>query len=1080
MKTKLNLYKKVFVMILSVVIAVSFVVPDLTAFAAQTAYTAVKLDMPSVAASDPSFGLKYEETALNENVKTMTLHYAWSGSVSKNNTTQYMYVATENSNSTQKVYDFGTDSAVMFYAKFPADVQKQEMFFQMVASNRGDPKKYGKEQWIQVGSNKKVYYLLNGDTEWQEKTTPVSTVGGTLGNLEFTGGFEGWVRIPYESFNIDESLSTSVFRFEFRPKHLGGDYTPKDLKSGSVSYGSMMIVSSGTKDYKKISVDGNEIDLVHELYCHRTDTFVPTAADHLKTTDNLTMFSDGYTHTATDSTFGYTFDQKKVLAGKNGSIITYVNLPIDKADSLQVKINGTAVKNDTKCYLINRGDSEWRETAVTDGKITLPKGFEGYLQIPVAGVTGLAGKSVDKVSFSSQLKDVKVGSVLVSAIFDNVVILRTKENNATYNLVTKPYYNAALLETAGTTTTPEGNTYYTVSAKKQSSSFSMGIDNGYSYTFSGGTAAVGHYTVKSSAKDIPYTGHLAEGFTLPSGKATRPFNATAIAFSGMNDVAAPFAAKGFTLSVGKVTTGTKDNVYLKSGKYVNAGVANGATVDDKYYAQVNFNGINWTQNGAVLFYVKHTKTGASAKETKLYLINQTKWTCLTKDMPYYTLKDGDTQWQTCTTAQNSGSAGDLVIPANFSGWIRIPTADFKLYNGTGKTEADHQLTGIQFFPYALGKEYGSLTISHIMTVDDGKNNHYSVKFGTGKEEKLADAGEKSFSVDVTAFNGGTVFSTDAEIVDMNTAFAVSTAGKLASDQALMVYVRKNGRSASRFILSLGKDHARLNGSSKYYLYSAENEVWQSATADESGRMEIPADFSGWIRIPYAGLVDDSGEPLKDTLSFDRINILPTELGGSYGELSVGSFMIVNHSLLDLPTMRVDSAAEIKLTGNNYYSALMPELSEVLACGDVARTVTVSSENCDFFKGGCLYTVSPKNPSVISMGAEDGVEVAFREELNITGKNGLLMYVALPDTANTVRIGGAFALSAGKPVYVLGAGNDAVWEKQKVATGGAISLPAGFKGYIRFPFASMKQQPTDDIKKFVVSFTSVGGKDGNPK
>ncbi len=254
----------------------------------------------------------------------------------------------------------------------------------------------------------------------------------------------------------------------------------------------------------------------------------------------------------------------------------------------------------------------------------------------------------------------------------------------------------------------------------------------------------------------------------------------------------------------------------------------------------------------------------------------------------------------------------------------------------------------------------------------------------------------------------------------------------------------------------------------------------SATADESGRMEIPADFSGWVRIPYAGLVDDSGEPLKDTLSFDRINILPTELGGPYGELSVGSFMIVNHSLLDLPTMRVDAAAEIKLTGNNYYSALMPELSEVLACGNVARTVTVSSENCDFFKGGSLYTVSPKNSSAISMGAEDGVEVAFREELNITGKNGLLMYVALPDTANTVRIGGAFALSAGKPVYVLGAGNDADWEKQKVAIGGAISLPAGFKGYIRFPFTSMKQQPTDDIKKFIVSFTAVGGKYGNPK
>ncbi|MCQ2451298.1 MAG: hypothetical protein MJ080_04920, partial [Clostridia bacterium] len=215
MKAKSYFYKGIFVKLLAVVIAISFVVPEISVLASKDSYTAVKLDMPSIAASDPSFSMKYEDVNINPNIKAMTLSYAWTGSVAKNNTTQYMYVATENSNSTEKVYSFKKDNAIMFYAKLPADAAKQELFFQMVASNRGDVKKYGKEQWIQIGNNKKVYYLLNGDTEWQERITPVSSVGGNLGNLEFSAGFEGWVKIPYDSFNIDEALSTDVFRFEF-------------------------------------------------------------------------------------------------------------------------------------------------------------------------------------------------------------------------------------------------------------------------------------------------------------------------------------------------------------------------------------------------------------------------------------------------------------------------------------------------------------------------------------------------------------------------------------------------------------------------------------------------------------------------------------------------------------------------------------------------------------------------------------------------------------------------------------------------------------------------------------------------
>ncbi len=1772
MKVKTNRCKKVLVLILSVIIAISFIVPDLIVIAEQDVYSATKLDMPSIAASDPSFSMKYEEAKLTENVNAMTLSYAWSGVSNKNNTTQYIYTATENSNSTNKVYSFKKDNAIMFYAKFPADVQKQELFFQMVASNRGDVKKYGKEQWIQIGNNKKVYYLLNGDTEWQEKNTPVSSVGGNLGNLEFTAGFEGWVRIPYDSFNIDESLSKEVFRFEFRPKQLGGDYTPSDLKNGSVNFGSFLIVSNGKEDYTKVSIDnGTAVNMATNLYCHRTNTLVPSGLNNLENTKNLTLISDGYSHIAKNKTFGYTFNNNKIIASKDGSLIFYVNAPIDKTDNLKLKINDTLISNGTKCFIINRGDKEWQETEVSDNMISLPMGFEGYVQIPVSGVSKLSGSPVSKVFFESQNTNTKVGSVLLSNIFDNVVILRTKENNATYNMTSKPYYKANLIETDKTSDSIEKNNYYTCSGKLESNSYSMGIDNGYYYKFSTGSADFGNYNVESSEGEGHFIGHIAENFSFSSGKSVRPYESTAVLFDGMNDTSVPFKTKSFTLSAGteassktndslyfnsgvfkidgvankpaedkyyahynfknikwskngavmfyvnhlktgseaedtrlylvngttwvcltnntpyyrlksgdnawekcttvlnsgnagdlvipagfegwikvptssfktlggtgteaddhdltsfqffpvalggkygslqisafmtvdegnknyfsltadsleesvdllnssstadiaenstvsvnstagyyvghtaenfsyssgksvrpyastailfdgmndtsvpfntksftltagtKPASGTKDSNYLKLGKFKIDGVS-GKPADEKYYAHYNFDAIKWSKDGAVMFYVNHHKIGSTAKETKLYLINATKWTCLSNNAAYYRLKKGSSSWEECTTTLNSGSAGDIVIPAEFEGYIRIPTSAFKTYDGTGTVADDHDLTAFQFFPWALGKEYGSLEIGAFMTIDDGNKKYSSLKLDSsdkqiklyetssvsksvvctgvndvdvpfksksitlspekesvaceyslddqcyvdykfdnikwsksgavmfyvnhrnlkqdGKEVKLhlingtksvslanntpyyrlekgdiswencvtsgnvANAGDISLpagfegyiriptsafrtnngsgtvadghdlssfkfypsalggaygSIDISAFmtlnvcnscssikidskeielypldyvaylaqnftfdsgkatspvnssalsfsgmnsttvpfdsksftlsvgtaasgttdstylkdgkfvisggatnpaddgrycvkynfdkikwsengavmfyvnhiktgsdskattlylengtksvclannakyerlkdgndfweecttteNDGTagditipagfkgfiriptssfktekgagktaekhdltsfsffpsalgkeygslqigafmtvgggsenysslrlgateesikiaktynihledfsgqkMFSTTADIKDFNTAVSFKKNYTMSSGNAFMIYVRQTGRADSRFMISFGEGGNVFPGyNAEYYLTDSSNTGRKIQRTQGTGVISVPAGFSGWITVSYDKLCDTNNKNLSGSYSFNQIRILPLELGGPYGELSIGSFLISNHPDDDLPTIRVDGKEEVPITGCDYYSAFMPELSEVLACGNVARTVAVSTENCDFLNGGSLYTVAPKNGNTkITLGAQDGAEVAFREELSVEDKNGLLIYVSLPDSSNSFKFGNPFTLAAEKPVYVLGNGNEEKWKEQKTGTDGSVSLPAGFKGYIRFPFTSMKTMPSGDIKKFVVSFTAVGGSYGNP-
>ena len=71
----------------------------------------------------------------------------------------------------------------MFYVKTAIDSPENQLFFQFQTSTRGDANTYGAQQWIAPLKNTIIYYLAKGNTEWEERTAPVSTVDNSKGNI---------------------------------------------------------------------------------------------------------------------------------------------------------------------------------------------------------------------------------------------------------------------------------------------------------------------------------------------------------------------------------------------------------------------------------------------------------------------------------------------------------------------------------------------------------------------------------------------------------------------------------------------------------------------------------------------------------------------------------------------------------------------------------------------------------------------------------------------------------------------------------------------------------------------------------
>ncbi len=993
--------------------------------------------------------------------------------------------------------------AVMFYVKLPSGAPSTELLFQIATAGmavhddgNGNKTVYpavDANQWLILAKSKPVYLLQKGYEEWVATTTVQSQLGGSNANMVLPAGFEGWVRIPVSTLSQKPERSFYGYRFNFYQKQLGGKYT-----EGGVQIGSFMFVEEGSENFLKAKVDEASANpRTAELTSDRPHSEVTmleaAGATSGTAVANETHFANGYTYKLSSASSKLTFKASPEKLYSDGGLMLYYKQPLDAEGKLAVSVGTAALKAGSEVYTISRGESAWTKSdATAAAEISLKKGFEGYIYIPAASLSsGAVGKAVSEITLSGVTANATVGSVLVVEEFErNAIEVRFKGAKEYINLYESAYYNATTIETNDTVTSTDTNKdYYDVSDKVNDPAFSVGVDNGYYYEVTTGTAPEGTTAPEVSAKLPTYTSHLA--YTLGTDfrfRAAKKPGSTSfyvnewIKTSRLTDSATPFASQVINL---KVVPSTMTHEYVTDGVFTHTD-----TKDNCFYAPISFAiAFSVTDSSALIIHIQNT--GSYPTEAHIFLGNAYP---LRKNTVYHTLTDGTAEWKEHTVKDApSDNRGHIEIPANFSGYIKLPISGFK--SNAGATISN--LNQIFYYPIYLGGKYGEINISHFMTVDEGGKDYLT--FMDGETEKsflitadtsytalVPDEGatnpkstsadnKKPFavkrnqnivtpigttwgidiSVNTTSFPSGEYFNTTPSIgindaSDPNTrkfaTFYTDNAGKLNGDESVLMYI-DHSDSEKSIMAAFGfvGGWAVTRAGRPYYMLAENSAVWMEGSAvaynpNETayGFIEIPAGFKGWLRIPSTSCVNGSTE-VKD-LADDKnnqtqINVFANAIGGDYGTLKIGGVRILNEN--DNRLNITEGGSKKPLMKGLDLTVKKPIYNVIIDnfLGDKNFTTTAPW-------GEIYSTITFKSGAVINMGDA----LMFYASQNGTAASAFA--VGLNNTEWSMLSGADYSLYDSKTQY---------WNSASAGDDGRITLPAGFSGWVRIPLSSFSDK-----------------------
>ncbi|MBE5786407.1 MAG: hypothetical protein E7324_02575 [Clostridiales bacterium] len=211
------------------------------------------------------------------------------------------------------------------------------------------------------------------------------------------------------------------------------------------------------------------------------------------------------------------------------------------------------------------------------------------------------------------------------------------------------------------------------------------------------------------------------------------------------------------------------------------------------------------------------------------------WYTLTKDMPYYYLADGTTQWVTETVDGTS-----LGLPSEFCGYVYIPVTSF-LAGGEPLVPADifskQWETMFAFHVNAAGGEYGSFVLDNL-----GYQLGYEMPVVEEVEEVVyEDIDAVSYKVDkeaIKAINGENALPASQDVILLAD----------YEDQVVETYYMTNASDRT------GKEFSRLHvGSGEYAMKmtSMKEITWNGAVnylllGNKMGTPEHPASQAKWI------------------------------------------------------------------------------------------------------------------------------------------------------------------------------------------------------------------------------------------
>jgi len=320
--------------------------------------------------------------------------------------------------------------------------------------------------------------------------------------------------------------------------------------------------------------------------------------------------------------------------------------------------------------------------------------------------------------------------------------------------------------------------------------------------------------------------------------------------------------------------------------------------------------------------------------------------------------------------------GGMRFNRAFEGYIKFAIDD--LSNDNARiNRLDRKTTKISQFNVSvlgIGGQYGTVTAGPIFLSESQSN---SVDLITPEVEV---APFENFTVVRSGGFGNSVYPIDGcnlmgETLDRDlvwdvpqTQFATLTTCRLqfsdigksmADTEGFMFYlsVPKNTTTTFVMVLEDPKDTARWNYSyppallplaeEKYYFLNEGDSVWQSKKlvyTNENGSkyragIYFETGFSGYVKIPYSSLGNDSGFKLNP--NYDIINSLTyyfDRFGGEYGQVIAGpNFFVLN-----------DGTSEEITIKDNYSSSVSPDLKgeiTVLSSNNGAVSVDKKSAYC---------------------------------------------------------------------------------------------------------------------------------------
>ena len=171
----------------------------------------------------------------------------------------------------------------------------------------------------------------------------------------------------------------------------------------------------------------------------------------------------------------------------------------------------------------------------------------------------------------------------------------------------------------------------------------------------------------------------------------------------------------------------------------------------------------------------------------------------------------------------------------------------------------------------------------------------------------------TYNVTVGSFLGDKNLTTNAPGGEIYSTIALKSNAVINTGEAIMFYASQNGTVKSSFAIGLNDFKWSLVTGAKYAIYNGKTQNWNDGIAGEDGKLSLPAGFSGWVRIPYGSFTDKDKKPASAEITISKINVTPYTLGGAWGDLQLGTFMITNNGSEDVVTMRVINKEEQPIT-----------------------------------------------------------------------------------------------------------------------------------------------------------------------